>query len=54
LALYIASLLKLARHWKHHDLTLYIDDGAIFATSATTTAATHTAIDGFEIALDWL
>jgi len=54
LALYTASLLELASHWERHNLTLYIDDSAIYTTSATTTAATTTAIDGFETTLDWL
>src|SRR6266851_9876671 len=54
LVLYMALLLELARHWKHRDLTLYVNDSAIFSTSATITTATKTAIKGFEIALDWL
>jgi hypothetical protein len=53
-ALYTASLLEKASTWTHRDLTLYVDDGAIYATSATTSAATESAIAGYEIALDWL
>ncbi len=54
LALYTALLLNLASTWVHHDLTLYVDDGTIFVTSATTSAATNSAITGYEIALKWL
>jgi len=50
----MASLLEKASTWMHRDLTLYVDDGAIYATSATTSAATESAIAGYEIALDWL
>jgi len=53
-ALYTASLLDLASRWMHHDLTLYLDDGAIFSVSKTTAAATASAIQGLEQALDWL
>jgi hypothetical protein len=53
-ALYTGSLLDLASKWTHHDLTLYVDDGAIYAMSATTDSATKSAIQGFEQALDWL
>ena len=38
----------------HHDLTLYIDDGAIFSISKTTHAATTSTIQGLEQALTWL
>jgi len=50
----MALLLNLASTWVHHDLTLYVDDGTIFVTSATTSAATNSAITGYEIALKWL
>jgi hypothetical protein len=48
----MASLLEKASTWTHQDLTLYVDDGAIYATSATTSAATESVIAGYEIALD--
>ena len=38
----------------HRDLTLYVDDGAIFSVSKTTAAATASAIQGLEQALNWL
>jgi hypothetical protein len=53
-ALYTASLLDLASRWTHRDLTLYVDDGAIFSVSKTTATATASAIQGLEQALGWL
>jgi hypothetical protein len=53
-ALYTASLLDLASWWTHRDLTLYVDDGAIFSVSKTTTATTASTIQGLEQALAWL
>jgi len=53
-ALYTATLLDLTNTWTHHDLMLYIDDGAIYVTSAMTTAAATSAIKGFHKVLDWL
>src|SRR5216683_7829164 len=55
-ALYTASLLELAETWKHWDLTLYVDDGAILAISATAATATEfkLAIASNEISLKWL
>ncbi len=53
-ALYTASLLDLAGRWIHCDLTLYIDNGAIYAVSTTTSATTTSAIAGFEAILIWL
>lgn len=53
-ALYTASLLDLASWWTHRDLTLYVDDGAIFSVSKTTTATTASTIQGLEQALGWL
>jgi len=38
----------------HRDLTLYVDNGAIFSVSKTTNAATASAIQGLEQALTWL
>jgi len=53
-ALYMASLLDLASCWRHHDLTLYVDNGAIFATSTTALTATQSTIISFKLALHWL
>jgi hypothetical protein len=44
--LYTTQLLKIANMWTHCDLSMYVDDGAIFATSATTKAATTSALEG--------
>jgi hypothetical protein len=52
--LYTAQLLKIANTWTHRDLSIYVDDGAIFATSATTKAATTSTLEGFNVALKWL
>jgi len=46
--------LEQTAHWRHRNLTLYVDDGAIYAVSATTKATTRSAIEGFEMALQWL
>src|SRR5216683_5073818 len=46
-ALYTASLLEHAGRWTHCDLTLYVDDRAIYATSATTSTTTQKAIAHF-------
>ena len=53
-ALYTASLLELANSWMHCDLTMYMDDRAIYAISATTTAATESTIASFKDILQWL
>ena len=53
-ALYTATLLNLANIWTHRDLMLYVDDGAIYATSAMTTAAATSAIKRLHKVLDWL
>ena len=49
-ALYTASLLQLANNWKFQDLTLYIDNGTIYATSTTT----RLVITRFKEVLAWL
>jgi hypothetical protein len=54
LALYTALLLELSRSWSFCDLTLYIDDRAIYATSATTSKATKMALQHFTLMYDWL
>jgi hypothetical protein len=53
-ALYTATLLDLANTWTHRDLMLYVNDEAIYVTSATMTAAAISAIKGFHEVLDWL
>ncbi len=53
-ALYTASLLEWTSLWRHCNLTLYVNDGAIYTTSATTAAATQSAIEGFKLTLTWL
>jgi hypothetical protein len=52
--LYTASLLDIAKMWVHKDLTLYVDDGAIYVTLATTTAATTAALERYKEVLGWL
>ena len=47
-ALYILSLLEMAKGWSHSNLSLYINDGAIFAVSVTLWAATEKARTNFE------
>ena len=54
LALYTASLLDIAKTWVHKDLILYMDDSTIYATSATTMAATKAALNGYKEVLGWL
>jgi hypothetical protein len=53
-ALYMASLLDMTTRWSHKDLTMYVDDGAIYAVSATTQAAVTSALMGYEEVLCWL
>ena len=53
-ALYTASLLEIAHTWMHRDLMLYVDDGAIFATSAASTAAAASVMLGYSTVLNWL
>jgi hypothetical protein len=53
-ALYTASLLEVSKSWTFCDLTLYVDDRAIYATSATTSEATKTALRHYAIIHDWL
>ncbi len=40
--------------WEHSDLSLYINNGAIYATSATKCATTLTATKQYEEVLQWL
>jgi len=54
LALYTTLLLEITNKWVHRDLSLYIDDGAIYASSATTTAANEATREGLNQILVWL
>jgi hypothetical protein len=38
-AIYTANLLNMTKKWSYSDLTMYIDDGVIYATSQTVNAA---------------
>ena len=42
-ALYTSSLLESTKSWRHADLSLYVDDSAIYTVSATLKAATKSA-----------
>jgi hypothetical protein len=53
-ALYTANLLHSAKQWEHSDLTMYVDDGAIYATSRTMNTATMKACERFHTVLEWL
>jgi hypothetical protein len=52
--LYTANLLHSAKQWEHSDLTMYVDDGAIYATSCMTNAAAMKARERFHAVLEWL
>jgi len=53
-ALYTSSLLDVAKTWRHANLSLYVDDGAIYTVSATLKAATESARTKYETILTWL
>jgi len=53
-ALYTTPLLDITDQWVHRDLNLYVDDGAIFAVSATMVVATEAAQQGLNQILQWL
>jgi hypothetical protein len=53
-AIYTSNLLSTAKQWEHSDLTMYIDDSAIFATSRTMNAVANKARDHFHEVLAWL
>lgn len=53
-AFYTAPLLNLAKNWKYHNLMLYVDNGTIFAISATKQATIDSAIAGFCKVTQWL
>src|SRR6266853_3138990 len=43
-ALYTSPLLATTQHWVHWDLTMYVNDGAIYTVSATANTATLSAV----------
>jgi len=53
-AIYTANLLNASKQWEHSNLTMYVDDGAIYATSRTMNAAVTKARDRFHEVLAWL
>ena len=53
-AMYTANLLEMTSTWSLRDLTMYVDDGAIYATSATVKGATESAAEGYAQVLNWL
>jgi hypothetical protein len=53
-ALYTSSLLDIAKTWRHADLSLYVNDGAIYTVSATLKATTESAQSKYETVLTWL
>jgi len=53
-ALYTSSLLDIAKTWRHADLSLYVDNSAIYTISATLKAATESARSKYETVLTWL
>ena len=56
--LYTANLLELrleeTSKWSLRDLMMYVDDSAIYVTSATTKGATESAAEGYTQVLNWL
>jgi retron-type reverse transcriptase len=53
-ALYTANLLHSTKQWEHSDLTMYVDDGAIYAISHTMNATATKARKRFHAVLEWL
>jgi hypothetical protein len=53
-ALYMSSLLEMAKSGTYSDLSLYVDDGAIYSVSAMTGVATEKARALYETTLTWL
>ena len=53
-AIYTSFLLSTSATWTHSSLSLYVDDGAILAISATPKSACENAISKFEQSLRWL
>jgi len=53
-AFYTSALLQSATHWQHSDLSLYVNDGAIYTMSVTEKAAATKAATKYEEVLRWL
>ena len=53
-ALYTSSLIEASERWTYCDLSMYVDDGTIYAVSATTTAAATQAHLYYTEVLKWL
>jgi hypothetical protein len=53
-ALYTSPLLDTAKSWQHANLSLYVNDGAIYTVFATLKAATESARTKYETVLTWL
>jgi hypothetical protein len=53
-ALYITNLLNTAKQWEHSDLTMCINNRAIYTTSHTINMAAIKARDHFHNVLEWL
>jgi hypothetical protein len=53
-ALFTSFLLQVSKSWEHSALSMYVDDGAILAVSATPRSATEKAISKLEYSLKWL
>jgi hypothetical protein len=53
-ALFTSPLLEKAKEWKFRDLTLYVDDGTIYATLAMVEGAVHRAREGLLECIKWL
>jgi hypothetical protein len=54
LALFTAPLLHATQDWDHADLSLYVDDGAVFASGPTFDSAAMHAANGANEVLRWL
>jgi hypothetical protein len=54
LALYTTNLLNTIKRWEHSDLTMYVDDGAIYATFHMMNVAAMKVRDHFHKVLEWL
>ena len=52
--MYTLSLLALATTWTHSDLSLYVDDGAIYTVSVTTSTAMTRTCTLYQDVLKWL
>jgi hypothetical protein len=52
--IYTSSLLEASEQWTHCDLSMYVNDGAIYAVSATTAAAALRACNYYMEVLKWL